>query len=164
MPEIGDPLYLTLKLAHYLGVVAFLGGITLSAYWKVAADRANDPPFTARVHARIAAMDRQVIGPGALVTFVAGYAMVRGFGRRIGETPFALWGLIFMFLALALWWLPMRRIGRTLLNEAEFAAKSGAALGGKFGANSVMWLASAFLAIALILLVTVLMVFRIPGG
>ena len=156
-------LYATLKVLHILGVVAFLGGLGGALYWKLSADRSGDAAFAAAVHRRIRKMDRHLVGPGALVTFVAGYAMVRGFGRRIAETPFALWGLILMFTALALWWFGMRPLGEKLADEAEAARDNREPLSPSYGGRSVAWLAFAFLAVGLVAAVAAMMVFKFPG-
>lgn len=161
--EVGDALYQTLKLAHLLGVVAFLGGLGMAAYWKVAADRIGDPAHAARVHRRVRKMDKHVIGPGALATFVAGYAMIRGFGSRIAERPFALWGLILMFAALAIWYFGQRRLTEKLAAEAEALEAHRQPLSPTYGKLSVAWLACSAAAIALVVLVAVMMVFRLPG-
>ena len=163
MPEVGDALYLTLKLLHILGVVAFLGGLVLALYWKVGADRSGDPLFASRVHARIRRADAHLVGPGALVTFAAGYLMVRAFGSRIAERPFALWGLILMFTALAFWYFGMRRLGDQLVVEAEAAAANREPLTPAYGKRSVAWLACASVAILLVGAVTVMMGFTLPG-
>lgn len=163
MPQVGDALYLTLKVAHLLGVVAFLGGLAMAAYWKVAADRSGDPGHAARVHRRIRKMDKHVIGPGALVTFAAGYAMVRAFGSRIAERPFALWGLILMFAALGVWYFGQRRLTDKLAAEAEALEAHRQPLSPAYGKLSVAWLACGATAIGLVVLVAVMMVFRLPG-
>lgn len=163
MAEVGGGLYLTLKVLHLLGVVFFLGGLVTALYWKLAADRSADAGFAARVHRRIRKMDAHLIGPGALLTFVAGYAMVRGFGRRIGETPFALWGLILMFTALALWYFGMRRLGDKLADEAEAASLNREALPQAYASRSVGWLALAFMVVGLVAAVAAMMVFKYPG-
>src|SRR5439155_18029104 len=99
--------------------VLFLGGLATGVYWKLGADRSNDPAFAARVHRRLRRADARIVGPGALVTFAAGYSMIRFYGSRIAEKPVALWGLILMFAALALWYFGMRRLGEGLAAEAE---------------------------------------------
>lgn len=163
MPEVGDAFYQTLKLLHILGVVAFLGGLVAALYWKLAADRSGDPQFAARVHERIRKADAHLVGPGALVTFAAGYLMVRAFGSRIAQRPFALWGLILMFTALALWYFGMRRFGDALAVEADACAANRQPFTPAYARRSVAWLACTTGAIALVLLVTVMMVFRLPG-
>ena len=163
MADVGGTLYLTLKVLHLLGVVLFLGGLVTALYWKLGADRSADPSFAARVHRRIRKADAHLVGPGALVTFAAGYAMVRGFGSRIAERPFALWGLILMFTALAFWYFGMRRAGEKLAEEAEAAAANREPLAQAYAGRSVLWLTFAFLAAGLVAAVAVMMVFRYPG-
>lgn len=164
MAQVGDGFYLALKLLHLLGVVAFLGGLALGLYWKLAADRSGDPLFAARVHARVRRMDKHVVGPGALATFAAGYLMIRAFGSRISERPFALWGLILMFASLGLWYFGMRRLGDALVAEAEACAANRQPLTPLYARRSVAWLACAAGAVALVVAVAVMMVFRWPGG
>lgn len=164
MAEVGGTLYLTLRVLHIFGVVLFLGGLVTALYWKLAADRSMDAGFAARVHRRLRKADSRIVGPGALVTFAAGYAMVRGFGSRIAERPFALWGLILMFTALGFWYLGMRPAGEKLAEEAEAAQANGEPLSRSYAARSVLWLTFAFLAIGLVAAVAVMMVFRFPGG
>lgn len=159
----GTTLYLTLKVLHLFGVVLFLGGLAMQLYWKLAADRMADAGFAAKVHRRIRKMDAHLVGPGALFTFAAGYAMVRGFGSRIAERPFALWGLILMFTALALWYFGMRRAGDKLADEAEAAALNREALSKGYAGRSVLWLTLAFMAIGLVAAVAVMMVFKFPA-
>lgn len=162
--EIGDNLYRTLKLLHILGVVGFLGGLVTALYWKLGADRTGDAGFVARVHQRLRKADDRIIGPSALVTFAAGYIMVRGVGERIATTPFALWGLILMFLALGLWYLGMRRLQAGLAEEAESARAANQPLSRDYAKKSAAWVMCAFGAIALVVLVAILMIFRIPGA
>lgn len=163
MVEAGGALYLSLKVLHIFGVVVFLGGLLQAVYWKMTADRTADPAYVTGVHRRIRRLDAQWIGPGALVTFAAGYIMVRGFGRRIASTPFALWGLILMFIALGLWYFGMRRNGDLLVDEAQAAWDNREPLSKAYATRSVVWLGFAFAAVALVVLVAVFMIFRFPG-
>lgn len=159
----GTP-YLILRLLHILGAMIFLGALTVSLWWKLGADRSGDVAFAARTHKRLRKLDGQLIGPAALVTFAAGYAMVRFLGGRIAQHAFVLWGLIFLFLALGLWYLGMRNFGDKLVTDAESAEASRAPLGADYARHSGIWVACAAGAIFLTVLTAVFMVFRIPGG
>lgn len=163
MHDPTHPLYLPLRLVHIVGVVLFLGGLVMALLWKLAADRSGDAAFASRVHRTLRKMDGRVIGPGALLTFAGGYAMVRFLGGRISHHAFVLWGLILMFLALALWYFGMRNVGERLADEAEAAAKNGAPLSNEYAKRSVAWLAFGAGAVLLVLVVVILMVFRLPG-
>lgn len=158
----GDATYTTLRVLHILGVVLFLGGLATGVFWKLSADRSNDPAFAARVHRRLRIADARIVGPGALVTFAAGYAMIRLYGSRIAEHAVALWGLILMFAALGLWYFGMRPLGNKLATEAEASEANRQALSADYAKRSVAWLALAIAANALVLLVAVLMIVNPP--
>jgi uncharacterized membrane protein len=158
------PAYLPLRFLHILGAMLFLGGLVAALYWKLTADRSGDAAHAAKVHARLRRADRHLVGTGALLTFAAGYSMVRFLGGRISEHAFVLWGLIVMFAALALWYFPMRRLGDALTKEAEVCALKGEPLTQAYAAKSVAWLALGIMATTLVVVVAVMMVFRLPGG
>jgi uncharacterized membrane protein len=157
VPQVGDALYLTLRALHILGAVLFLGGLVTAMFWKLSADRSNDAAFAARVHRRLRRADARIVGPGALVTFAAGYLMIRLYGTRIIERRVALWGLILMFAALALWYFGMRRLGDRLAKEADALAAGGQPLSRAYAKASVGWLALGGFATALVTIVAVMM-------
>lgn len=164
MHDLASPFYLPLKTLHILGAILFVGGLGISLYWKLAADRSGDPSFAAGVHKRLRKMDGHLIGPGAALTFVAGYVMVRFLGGRIAQHGFVLWGLILMFLALALWYLGMRRLSDQLVVEAESAAASRQPLSREYAKKSAAWVGLGFASVALVATVVVLMVFKLPSA
>lgn len=162
--DLSSPFYAPLRLLHILGAMLFLGGLVAVAYWKVSADRTNDPGYIARVHERIRRADKHVVGTGAFLTFAAGYAMVRFLGGRIAEHGFVLWGMIVMFTALGVWYFPLRRMTQMLVRDAETAWLKKEALPREFAARSVAWLTLAFIAISLVVIVTGMMVFKLPSA
>lgn len=164
MHDPAHPLYLPLRTVHLLGVALFLGGLATALLWKLSADRSGDAGFAARAHRTLRRMDARVVGPGALLTFAGGYAMVRVLGGRIAQHAFVLWGLVLMFAALALWYFGMRRLGDALADEAEAAERGRRPLDAAYAKRSVAWLACGGGAVLLVLVVLVLMVFRLPGG
>ena len=156
MHDPGHPLYLPLRLLHILGAMVFLGALVVALWWKLGADRAGDAAFAAKTHRRLRQMDGQIIGPAAIVTFAAGYAMVRFLGGRIAQHLFVLFGLIFLFAALGLWYFGMRYAGEALADAT--------ALDADYAKRSAIWVGSAGLAVALVVLAAVFMVFRLPSG
>lgn len=164
MHDPGHPLYLPLRLLHILGAMVFLGALLVSLWWKLGVDRAGDAAFAARTHRRLRKLDAQVIGPAALVTFAAGYAMVRFLGGRIAQHMFVLFGLIFLFSALGLWYFGMRNLGEKLAEDAESAEAQRAPLGREYGKRSAAYVACAAAAVALVVLATLFMVFRLPSA
>ena len=164
MHDVTHAWYLPLRLVHLLGVVMPVGGLVTALLWKLAADRSGEPAFAARVHRTLRRMDGWLIGPGVLLTFAGGYAMVRFLGGRIAQHMFVLWGLIVMTLAVFLWYFGMRKLGDALAEEADVAAKSGQPLSLAYGKKSAAWVLCAGGAVALVIVVTILMVFRLPSG
>lgn len=164
MHDTASPLYLPLRLLHILGAMLFLGALSIALWWKLGADRAGDAGFAARTHRRLRAMDGQIVGPTALVTFAAGYAMVRFLGGRIAQHGFVLTGLILMFLALGLWYFGMRNLGVALAEMAESAEAARQPLGADYARKSAAWVLCAGGAVALVVLTAIAMVFRLPSG
>lgn len=162
--DASHPLYLPLRLAHILSAMVFLGALTVALWWKLRADRAGDPGFAARTHRTLRKMDGQILGPAALVTFASGYSMVRFLGGRISEHAFVLFGLIWLFLALAFWYFGMRNLGEKLAADAEAAEDARQPLGTDYGRRSAGWVGCAGAAIALVVLAAAFMVFRLPSG
>lgn len=164
MHDTASPIYLPLRLLHILGAIVFLGALFVALWWKLGADRSGDAAFAARTHRRLRAMDGQLVGPAALVTFAAGYAMVRLLGGRISNHAFVLWGLILLFLALGLWYFGMRNLGEKLAQDAESAEGARQPLGIDYARRSAAWVACATGALLLGVLTAAFMVFKLPGA
>lgn len=160
----GHPLYLPLRLLHILGAMVFLGALVVALWWKLAADRSGDPAFAARTHRALRRLDGQIVGPAALVTFAAGYAMVRFLGGRIAQHMFVLFGLIWLFLALGLWYFGMRGLGDKLAGDAEAAEGARQPLGAEYARRSAAWIGCAGGAALLVVVAAIFMVFRLPSG
>lgn len=165
MSHTPDPIfYPWLRLVHILAAMTFLGALVTALWWKLGIDRQMDAAFAARTHRRLRQLDGQILGPAALVIFASGYPMVRFFGGRIAEHLFVLFGLIFLFLALGLWYLGMRSLGDKLGEEAESAEARREPLGRDYARHSAAWVACAGGAVFFVVLAAVFMVFRLPSG
>lgn len=164
-PRVADA-QTVLKLVHFVAVSFLLGGLGTQALWKLAADRSREPRRIADVHDTLLAVDRWVTGPSALVVFASGYVVIRilgGFGGSIAGAPWALWGLILLFLSLAIWYFGMRPTAHKLADLADDAVAKGVPLDREYASRSVTWLALWGVVVAIILVVAGLMVFK-PGG
>jgi uncharacterized membrane protein len=159
----GHPLYLPLRLLHVLGAMVFLGALLVALWWKLGVDRSGDAAFAARTHRRLRKLDGQVIGPAAILTFAAGYAMVRFLGGRIAQHTFVLLGLILMFLALALWYGGMRNLGEKLVVDAESAEAQRAPLSAQYARRSAGYVACAAGAALLVVVTAAIMVYGSAG-
>ena len=161
--DLGHPLYLPLRSLHILGAMLFLGGLGVALWWKLRADRSGDPAFAARSHRQLRRLDGQLIGPSALLTFAAGYAMVRFLGGRIAQHTFVLIGLILLFSALAFWYFGMRNLGDKLAVDAESAESTRQSLGTEYAKRSAAWVGCAAVSILLVVATVFVMVYGAAG-
>lgn len=151
MHDYAHALYQPLRFLHILGAMVFLGALTVALWWKLGADRSGDAAFAAATHRRLRKMDGQVVGPAALVTFAAGYAMVRFLGGRISQHTFVLIGLVLMFSALGLWYFGMRGTGDRLADATSLDAD--------YARRSAVWVGCASLSVLLVVATAAIMVF-----
>ena len=161
--DASNPFYLPLRSLHILGAMVFLGALLVALWWKVGADRSGDPAFAARTHRRMRKLDGQIVGPSALLTFAAGYAMVRFLGGRIAEHTFVLVGLITLFTALGLWYFGMRNLGEKLAVDAESAEGARQQLGIEYAKRSAAWVGCAIAAILIVVATVFIMVYGSAG-
>ena len=92
-------MYLILKLVHLIGVVLFLGNITVGVFWKAFADRTRNALIMASTIDGIIAADRIFTIPGVLILLGGGIATA-----IVGNIPFLstgwlLWGIVLFVLA-----------------------------------------------------------------
>jgi uncharacterized membrane protein len=65
--------YDVLKFLHLLGVILLLGNITVTAIWKVFADRSRDAKIVAYGQRMVTGTDFGVTIPGIALTMIGGY-------------------------------------------------------------------------------------------
>ena len=164
MHDLGHPLYAPLRILHILGAMTYFGALAVALWWKLGVDRSGDAPFAARTHRRLRKLDGQLVGPAALVTFAAGYAMVRFLGGRISQHAFVIVGLVLLFASLGLWHFGMRKLGDRLAEDAESAEAQRMPLGPAYGRRSAMYVLSAGAALALVVAAVVVMVLGARGA
>jgi len=92
-------MYLILKLIHLLGVVLFLGNITVGVFWKRHADKTGNLGIMASTMDGIIAADRVFTIPGIVLLLSGGLA-----AAFVGNIPFLstgwlLWGIVAFVLA-----------------------------------------------------------------
>jgi uncharacterized membrane protein len=101
----GEPMtaFSIYKFAHLIGVVLLLGNITVTAVWKVFADRTRNPPIIAFGQRMVTGTDFGLTVPGIVLTIVGGYgAMIEAQYDFPG--PFwLLWSQICFVVAGIIW-------------------------------------------------------------
>ncbi len=96
-------IYTTLKFLHVLGVILLVGNVTVTAVWKVFADRTHEPVVVAFGQRLVTITDWFLTGFGIAFVLVGGYGMM-----WVGQlNPFgALWLVLgqALFVASGLIW------------------------------------------------------------
>ena len=111
-------MYLILKLVHLIGVVLFLGNITVGVFWKTFADRTRDPVVMAATMDGIIAADRIFTIPGVLILLAGGLGAALLAGIPILSTGWVLWGLI-LFTLSGVAFAPLSRAQREIAAAAH---------------------------------------------
>jgi uncharacterized membrane protein len=128
--------YLILKLIHVLGVVLFLGNITVGVFWKRHADKTGNFGIIASTIDGIIAADKVFTIPGILLLLGGGLAAAFVGKIPILSTGWLLWGFVAFILA-GLAFGPLARAQKRLsvaahagnLHEYEDVSKSWALWG-----------------------------------
>jgi len=74
-----------LKLVHLVGVIIFLGNITVTAFWKTVADRTKEPKTIAFSQRLVTLTDIVFTFVGVVLILVSGYLMAEKFGGVTGQ-------------------------------------------------------------------------------
>jgi uncharacterized membrane protein len=131
--------YSALKFIHLLGMVLLLGNVTVTAVWKVFADRTRCPVTVARAQRMVTYTDWALTGGGIVLLSAAGYAMALGSGMALFDAGWLLWGQI-LFAASGCIWLfvlvPIQMAQSRL--SATFTA--GSEVPQRYWALSRLWL------------------------
>ncbi len=91
-------LYLFLKLIHVIGVVLFLGNITVGVFWKNYADRSGNLPIMANTMDGIIAADKVFTIPGIVILVIGGFGAALVGHIPVLSTGWLLWGFIAFIL------------------------------------------------------------------
>lgn len=92
-----------LKFVHYLGFILLVGNITVTAVWKVFANRTGDPRIVAFGQRLVTGTDFGLTIPGIILTMIGGYGLIYVAGHSVTATPWLVWSQIFFILAGLIW-------------------------------------------------------------
>jgi uncharacterized membrane protein len=96
-------MYSFLKFLHVLGVILLIGNVTITAYWKVFADRTNDAAFVAHAQTAVITADWLFTLPGILLIVVGGYGMTYSAGIDPFGSAWLIWGQVLFLVSGAIW-------------------------------------------------------------
>lgn len=113
------------KFAHLLGVILLVGNITVTAVWKVFADRTRDASIVAFGQRLVTGTDFGLTVPGIVLTMVGGYGAMIAAQYDFPGPFWLLWSQI-CFVAAGLVWLgiliPIQVIQARMAREFADAA------------------------------------------
>lgn len=99
-----------MKFVHVLGVVLLVGNVTVTAVWKVFADRSNNPVIVAFAQRLVTVTDFSLTALGILLILVGGFGAAAAIGVSpvtttwviIGEVLFGVSGMIWLLILIPL--------------------------------------------------------------
>ncbi len=104
-----DGVYEILKLLHVLGAVILIGNVTVTAFWKVFADRTGDARVIAHAQIGVTVTEWMFTLPAIVLVLGGGYGMTfyagLDLGARwlvLGQALFLISGLIWLFILVPL--------------------------------------------------------------
>ncbi|MEM9086420.1 MAG: DUF2269 family protein [Pseudomonadota bacterium] len=93
----------TFKFLHYLGIILLAGNITVTAVWKVFADRNGDWRIIQFGQRLVTGTDFGLTIPGIILTMVGGYGSLWVLGYSLLEPAWLLWSQIMFAIAGCIW-------------------------------------------------------------
>lgn len=132
-------MYLAFKFLHVAGVVLLVGNVTITAIWKVFADRTGEMATIAFAQRMVNGTDWVCTGGGIALIVIGGYGMAASAGMDLAATRWLLWGQILFVLSGLVWLFVLVPIqGRQARLSARFVA--GTSVPGDYRALSRQWI------------------------
>ncbi|MBV8223205.1 MAG: DUF2269 family protein [Candidatus Eremiobacteraeota bacterium] len=117
-------MFIVLKVVHVLGVIMFLGNITVGVFWKAWADRTRDPRIIANTIDGIIVADRIFTIPGIILLLIGGIGAAVAAQLPILGTGWILWAIV-LFVISGLAFGPLSRGQRLLSAVAHQGIDAG---------------------------------------
>jgi uncharacterized membrane protein len=138
-------MYALFKTVHLLGVILLVGNVTITAYWKVLADRTSDTKIVAHAQHGVTVADWLFTLTGILLLIIGGYGAAAFAGWSLtgptwlvlGQILFAVSGLIWLVILIPI----QIRQARTVR-----ALRDDSALPAPYRRDSRIWLVWGILA------------------
>lgn len=96
-------LYDVLKALHIIGVVVLIGNVTVTAFWKVFADRTQDPRLIAHAQRMVTVTDWVFTLGGIALVYGGGFAAAWVAGMDPFAPGWLLWGQVLFAISGVIW-------------------------------------------------------------
>ena len=118
--------YEIFKFLHITGVVMLMGNITVTAFWKVFADRTGDARIVAFAQKLVTYTDWSLTAWGIVLTMVGGYGAAWVAGIDLIATGWLFWSQLLFVAAGLIWLLILVPIQMRQGRQAKIFAAGGA--------------------------------------
>jgi uncharacterized membrane protein len=132
-------MYSILKFLHVLGVVILIGNVTITAFWKVFADRTGDVAMVAHAQHAVIVADWLFTLPAIALILFGGYGMVLHAGLDPLGSAWLVWGQG-LFLLSGCIWLGILVPAQIRQGRAARALRKGDALPESYWRDGRLWL------------------------
>ncbi len=95
--------YDAFKFLHLLGVVLLIGNVTITAFWKVFADRTGDPRIVAHAQHGVTVSDWLFTVAGIALLTIGGYGMTFAAGIDPFGSSWLIWGQVLFAISGVIW-------------------------------------------------------------
>jgi uncharacterized membrane protein len=131
--------YNIFKALHILGVILLVGNVTVSAVWKVFADRTRNAPIIAHAQRLVTITDWSLTLSGIILIMIGGYGVAYAVGQNPFGTYWLILGQVLFAVSGTIWLLILVPIQ---VRQAHFAKKfeSTGTIPGKYWKDSHRWL------------------------
>lgn len=92
-----------LQFLHIVGVILLVGNITVTAIWKVFADRTADVVIVAYGQRMVTGTDFGLTVPAIVATMIGGYGSMHEAGYGFPGPPWLIWGQLCFVAAGCMW-------------------------------------------------------------
>jgi uncharacterized membrane protein len=96
-------LYATFKFLHVLGAIILVGNVTVTAVWKVFADRTHDARVVAFGQRLVTITDWSLTTAGIVLIIVGGYGAALTAGMDLFGARWLVWGQILFAVSGTIW-------------------------------------------------------------
>ncbi|GAB5390354.1 MAG: hypothetical protein Alpg2KO_33220 [Alphaproteobacteria bacterium] len=148
----------TLKTLHLLGVILFLGNISVTAWWKVMADKTRSAAVVAFAQRQVVLTDFVFTAGGAAMLAASGTAMLSRLGWQLLQQPWMMWSVGLFALSAVLWLAVLIPIQ---CKQSVMARAFEDTVPDAYWRLSRIWAAVGTIAILLPVSILVLMIFKI---
>ncbi|MEM1307535.1 MAG: DUF2269 domain-containing protein [Pseudomonadota bacterium] len=131
--------YQLFKMIHLIGVVVLIGNVTITAFWKVFADRDGDARTIAFAQRMVTITDWVFTASGILLIVIGGYGMMYVAGWNPFEDLWMIWSQI-LFAVSGVIWIALLIPAQIRQHRAAIAFRNGGPIPDDYKRDARTWI------------------------